>query len=228
MKARFWPLLLLASLTSALSSTAHAQETDSAEAPQRPFIGPLPANFSLVKKFTYPSDDPSLTADDKASQGLGTNTKEVDVVKSGPLRKDTETFLDGTACTIWREQFYRMTTYAAHPDGVAMSVAGGPNDSPQLGRYRDPSDFPELAWIDQAGPAGFQGIQMQRGRKCYAFKSGDQTAWVDISTKMPVLFKSKLMEVAYTFSDAPDEPLQLPDGYAAKLEKFKRALRGQG
>jgi hypothetical protein len=40
--------------------------------------------------------------------------------------------------------FYRMTTYAAHPDGVAMSVAGGPTDSPSLGRYRDSSDFPEI------------------------------------------------------------------------------------
>jgi hypothetical protein len=61
-------------------------------------------------------------------------------------------------------------------------------------------------------------LRFQIGRRNRLDRYGDETAG---------LLASKEMQVTYTFSSAPDMPLELPAGYAEKLEKFKRALRGQ-
>ena len=203
-----------------------AQDADSGQTPppSPPYVGALSGNFTLIKKFAYPPLDASATAVQKAEQTIPTNFIEVDAVKTGAIRKDDQHFKDGSGREIWRVQAYRFTVDLLHPDSVNLDYTGGPNDSPLLGRYRDADDFPELSWI--LGPT-FQGIQLRHDKKCYVFKSGEQTAWIDTTTHLPVYFESKTMQVTYTYSDPPDEPLQLPKGYAEKLEKFKRALRGQ-
>ena len=203
---------------------AHAQDTDQPSPPTPPYAAALTGNFTLVKKYNYPAADAEFTPEQKAEQTIPTNPTEIDVVKTGGLRKDTEKRLDGSGWEIWRYQSYRFTVDLAHPESVNLDYAGKPNDSPLLGRYHDASDFPELSWVD--GPM-YQGVQTRDDKKCYTYKQGDQTAWIDAATRLPVYFESKTVQVSYTFSAGPDEPLQLPKGYAEKLVKFQRALRGQ-
>jgi len=217
--------LALILLALALGSQVRAQDSDSGQAspPSPPYVRALSGDFALVRKFSYPSGN-SLTPEQKAEQGVPTNLMEVDAVKKGAVRKDTEHFLDGSGRTIWRVDAYRFIVYLAHPDEVTLNYAGGPNDSPLLGRYRDAADFPELDWIT-AGT--FQGVQMWQDKKCFAYKSGDDAAWIDFSTHLPLYYSSKTVQITYTWSNPPDEPLNLPAGYLEKLNKYKRAMRGQ-
>ena len=222
---RLFVRIILFSLALNPWSLGRAQDSSEQVAPPSPpYVAPLTGDFTLVKKFTYASSATGLTDLQKALLAVPTNSKEIDAMKKGVIRKDTELFMDGTSREIWRWESYRFTSYSNFPGGVNLDYTGGPNDSPLLGRFRDGADFPELGWIQGNK---FQGIQVRQDKKCYTYKDGDSTAWIDVSTKWPVYFESKIVQVTYTFSDPPDEPLQLPKGYAERLKKFQRALRGQ-
>ena len=198
---------------------AQAQDdsSESASAPSPPYVGELTGDFSLTKSFKYLAPPDGSTPSSRQVQ-------EIDSVKSGPVRKDTEVYADNTSTTTWRKDDYRATASSAHPQSIIVNVVT-PSASPKaMYKYQDDADFPELSWIQ--GPM-YQGIQMKGGKKCFTYKMDDQTAWIDTETRLPVYFESKMQQVSYTYSAPPNEPLQLPDGYAEKIEKFKRLLRGQ-
>jgi hypothetical protein len=218
--------LILLPLIFAAGFLARAQDSDSGQTPppSPPYVGAVSGDFTLVKKFTYLGSDTPLTNAQKAAQDFlsppSAKTNELDAIETGAIRKDKEIFLDGSSREIWRLQSYRFTVYAAHPNSIIMDIAVDPNNTEAVGRYKDAADFPELSWIQ--GPM-FTGIQMQGDKKCYTYKQGEQTAWIDTATRLPVHFKSKSMEVTYTYSGPPDEPLQLPQSIGEKLQNYKRA-----
>ncbi len=228
---RLTPNLLLLPLILISWSLARAQDEDSGQTPPptAPYVAPLTGDFSMEKKFTYMSD-PSvhLTDAQKAAQDFlspsATKPAQVDAISTGGLRKDTEHFVNGSSCEIWRFQIYRFSVYSANPNYVSLDYVDPNHNAHSLNQNQDAADFSELSWI--TGSA-YQGIQMQQGKKCYAYKNNDVTAWIEISTRRPVYLQSKTLQVIYTFSEPPDEPLQLPKGYLEKLANFKRTLRGQ-
>jgi hypothetical protein len=209
-------------LTLSLGFLGHAQDAASGQTttPTPPYVGVLSGNFTLVKKITCLPQQPSQDALTPPS----TKMVELDAAEAGAVRKDTQIFADGSSRDIWRQQSYRFSVSPAHPDSVIIDVITAATNPGAPYEYHDAADFPELKWITAAT---YQGIQMRGDKKCYAYKLDDQTAWIDVSTRWPVYFESKVMQVTYTWSDPPDAPLQLPKGYVEKLEKFKRALRGQ-
>ena len=225
--------LILASL-----SLARAQDADSEQPPpppSPPYVPALTGDFTLVKKFTYltPPDE-HLTDAQKAGLNFlsppSTKPDQVTMVKSGAVRKDSERFIDGSERDIWKVQQYLFTTYSTHPDGLTISLDDSllPGSSPGASgvptQFQAAHDFPELSWIVRST---FQGLQVVQGKKCYAYKLDDQTVWIDASTHLPVYIESKKLQVSYTFSGTPDEPLQLPHGYLEKLQKFKLAMAGK-
>jgi hypothetical protein len=221
--------LTLLSLALAPGSLGRAQDSDSGQTPPTPpYVGALSGNFTFVKKINYLPPTTPLTAAQQASQDAltppSTKIAELNAAEMGAVRKDTQIFVDGSSRDIWRLQSYRFTVYPNHPDGVIIDVVTAATSPGAPYQYQDAADFSELNWITAAT---YQGIQMRGDKKCYTYKSNDQTTWIDVATRLPIYFESKTMQVTYTYSDPPDEPLQLPKGYAEKLEKFKRALRGQ-
>jgi hypothetical protein len=224
---------ILLALVTALCSTACAQDTDSGQTPPPapPYVGALSGDFTLVKKYTYLVPTIPLPPAQQAAQDFlspaAAKIKELDAVKRGAVRKDMELYLDGSSREVWRLQSYRFTVYSSHPNSIILdvaAVAAAPNSSPIVGRYQDASDFLELSWIQ--GPL-FQGIQMQQGKKCYTYKQGDQVAWIDTATLLPVYLQSKTMQVSYTYSPPPNDTLELPKAFVEKLQNYKRATGGQ-
>lgn len=226
---KFPPLILLA-LALFYSPAGHAQDAPAGEPPPPtpPYVGDLSGNFTLVAKYTYKAPDPQMSAAEKVAQDAlspaSTKPQEIDIIKNGPVRKDTLHFVDGSSRDIWRQQSFRFSVYSAHPDSIIVDVVSNSTSPTASNQYRDAADFSELSWIDGSA---YRGVQMQQGKKCYFFQKNDKSAWIDAATRLPVYFDSKALQVTYTVSDPPDEPLQLPKAYAEKLIKFQRALRGQ-
>jgi hypothetical protein len=223
-------IFILLSVAFAPWSLGRAQDSESGQTPSPtpPYVAALTGNFSLVKKITYPPPAaPANTAQPPSQDPLIPPSKkmvELDAVDTGTVRKDTLTFSDGSSQDIWRLQSYRFSVSPAHPDSVIIDVVTAATNPGASYQYQDAADFSELNWITAAT---YQGIQMRGGKKCYAYKLDDQTAWIDAATRLPVYFKSKVMQVTYTWSGPPDAPLQLPSNFTDKLAKFKRAQRGQ-
>src|ERR1700679_2013236 len=91
-----WALLLAADLPA-----KSQDDTTGSPPPAHPVIHSLPGDFSLVKKFAYPTppDAPHLTADQQAAYDFlhpqTTKIIEVDAVSKGGLRRDVEHFATG-------------------------------------------------------------------------------------------------------------------------------------
>jgi hypothetical protein len=221
---------ILLSLAFAPWSLGHAQDSDSGQTPSptAPYVGALSGNFTFAKKIVYLSPTaPSSAAQQPSQDALvppSAKLVELNAVETGAIRKDTQTFADGSSRDIWRMQSYRFSVTPAHPDSVIIDVVTAATNPGAPYQYQDAAEFPELKWITAST---YQGIQTRDGKKCYAYKLDDQTAWIDVATRLPVYFESSVMQVAYTWSDPPDAPLQLPNGFAERLVKFKRAQRGQ-
>jgi hypothetical protein len=224
---KYAPILILLSLPLVPCSLACAQDSSSSEQippPSAPYVATLSGNFNLTKKFNYLSNpDVHLTDAQKAAQDFlappASKLVEVNVVSNGTIRRDTNHFLTGSTRDIWQIRRYQITVYSNFPNDVSVSLVNPQSNPPDQGS----PDFPELSWIKGSS---YQGVQMQQGKKCYAYKDGDRTAWIDVSSRFPVYFESKTQQVTYTFSDPPDD-LQLPTGYLEKIQKYQRALRGQ-
>lgn len=205
-----------------------AQDPDATSPPPAARVPPLSGDFALVKKITYLPSGIPLSQEKQAAQDAlfppSSKIKELDAVKKGAVRHDMQFFVDGSSCEIWRLQDYRLSVYSAHPNAVIPNVVDTSNNPMAPNQYHDGADFPELDWIT---PATSQGIQVRDGKKCYAHKKDDQMAWIEAASGRPVYFESKAMQVTYNFSAPPDEALQLPKGYAEKIDQFRHALRGQ-
>jgi hypothetical protein len=220
--------LALGALLSGAMLLAYSQD-DSTQAPPPgpPSIGSLSGDFSLVKKFTYLPQPPPVPGTPPpppdAFSSPSNQPVEDHLVQTGSLRQSLEKFVDGSSLETWSVQIYRLSTYSAHPQSVIVDVVASSNNPNAPNQYRDAPDFPELAWLPRAS---FQGVHTKNDAKCYVYKSDDESAWIDAATNRPVYLESKTMQVTYTWS-SPTQPLQLPKGYTEKLEKFKRALRGQ-
>jgi len=201
------------------SSLGNAQDDSSTKPapPSPPFVGVLSGDYVFTKAFTYKQqqEDPNETKEQKDVQAFLTSRfptlKEVDSKETGNVREDKQVFTSGLSQEIWRVDLFRLTVYSNSPDSISVTTF-------LPGQSQDPPDFPELTWVNRSL---FQDVETLQGKPCYVYKSGDQTAWIDKSTRLPVFFDSKAMQVTYTYK-TPDEPLQLPDKLAKKLQAAQR------
>jgi hypothetical protein len=220
-----WPLVLIA------GSQAFAQDTDSGQppAPAKPYIRALPAEFSLVEKYTYVAPETKLTPQEQAAADFmrpaAGKVNELRVIAQGGIRRESMRYADGHTQEVWRIRSCRLAVNPAQPNSIMASiVATGPYNPNSPNQYRDTADFAELAWVDEAS---YEGVQTQQGRKCYAFKSGDQTAWIDVTTHLPVYFFSSALLISYVYSQTLDEPLKVPPAIADRFAQLNRVMHGQ-
>jgi hypothetical protein len=199
----------------------HSQDVGAAKAtpPPRLYVGTLRGDYTFIKKIVYkpkpPASKPTGSAAEVPPAPSAPDLAELDSVQTGTLRKDKQIFVDGTSSEIWRSGALRFITQSANPDALIVA-------SQMLSYYVDPADFEELKWV---GPGFFQGEQAIDDKKYYVYKQGTQTALIDESTHLPLLFDSELMHVTYTYG-VPDAPLQLPANCAKKLQQMKRSWAG--
>ncbi len=218
MKTRLTYLFALGALLLGAELPAYPQDdATAAPPPAHPAIPPLSGNFSLVKKFSYitvPGVDVSLNPP-------SSRVVEVDAVKSGTIRKDLQHLANGSGLEMWRVQNFRLTMFPDKPESIVVDRIVTNSDPNSPYHYHDATDFPELDW---ASSAGFAEVKMYGDKKCFVYKLGDQSLTVDAATNLPLYYESKTIQVTYTWSAPPDEPLQIPKAYADKIEKFKRRL----
>ena len=217
MKTRLTYLFALGTLLLGAELYAYSQDNTAAAPPPHPAIPALSGNFSLVKKFNYiivPGVDAPINPP-------SSRVVELDAVKSGSIRKDIQHFANGSGLEMWRVQNYRLTMFPDNPQSIVVDRITTNSDPNASYHFNDAADFPELSW---AANAGFSQVKMDGDKKCFVYKLGDQSLTVDAATGMPLYYESKTLQVTYTWSAAPDEPLQLPPGYAEKIDKFKRRL----
>ncbi len=226
MKTRLTLLVTLGTLLLGVDWPAYSQD-EATPPPAHPTIAALSGDFSLEKKFTYttPQDAPHLTPDQQAAYDFlhpqSAKLVEVNAASKGGVRRDIQHFANGKGLEIWRVQDYRLTMWPDKPKSIVVNLVSTVNDPSSPNQYHDATDFPELDW---AANAGFSAVKMYGDKKCFVYKLGDQVLWVDAATHLPAFYESKILQVTYTWSAAPDAPLQLPEGAVQKIEKFKHAL----
>jgi hypothetical protein len=204
-------------ITILIAPFLHAQENSATSTPPSPPYFTLPSgDYTLVEKITYKSQPAAApSAEVPQPESSSPDLKELDLTKSGQLRKDRQVFVDGSVSEIWRSGALRIILRSSQPDIVLIA-------SKTMSNYDDPVDFKELAWLDAST---FSSEQDFEDRKCYVYKKGDQTAWVDKSTRFPLFLQSKSIQVSYAFG-VPSTPLQLPPNVSKKIEQSKRAWAG--
>jgi hypothetical protein len=208
-------LFVLISIAGPISACAQDADSVKLTPPLPPYVGTLRGDFTFIKKFVYKqkaTDTPATTPPPTQAPDLA----EFDSVQTGTLRKDKEIYLDGTSSEIWRSGSLRFVLKSAFPGTVLVA-------SQMLSYYQDPSEFQEVRWV---GASSFQGEQPIGDKKCYYYKKGDESAWIDESTHLPLLFDSTSVHVTYAYGK-PTSALQLPEICAQKLQQMNRSWSGK-
>ena len=83
-------------------------------------------------------------------------------------------------------------------------------------------DFPDMAWIS---PKTYVGVQKIGELPCLVFKNadpaGEMTAWVDLESRFPVLWRQGNQTRAFRLLSAPPQPLDFPP----QLDKLFKAMK---
>ena len=219
--------LLIPILATALSVAAFSQEAApgaaSSASPQgAPLVETLPERIAFTKKFTY-KQRPARSGDEEAQKlerflAQMVRPADVDVTKTGDIRKERVRFTDNTSQERWRSGEYRFVIHSAEPTYVQVLVSGVNTEDENI------SDFVELGWVRHAS---FLGEQTKNGIKCAVYRLGEQTAWIEPGSRLPVYFESPTMQVSYRYRPTPTEALVLPERFAKRLEQVRRAWAGQ-
>jgi len=217
--------LLIPILAAALGVAAFGQEAAPGPAPSATAQGislALPEWIAFTKKFTYKPKPAS--GDDEKAQKLErflaqmVRPTDVDVTKTGHIRKEQIRFNDHTSQERWSSGEYRFIIHSAEPDYVQVLVSGVNTEDEKI------SDFAELGWVRHAS---FLGEETKNGIKCAVYRLGEQTAWIEPGRRLPVYFESPTMQVSYRYRASPTKALVLPDRFTKRLEQVRRAWAGQ-
>ena len=59
---------------------------------------------------------------------------------------------------------------------------------------------------------------------CYHYVHGDNEAWINADTNMPVAYKNSRTIYSYKFNDFPNETLKLPPDYQKAWDKVQQMM----
>jgi hypothetical protein len=214
------PLLLWPALAAA--------QTDDATPPPDPQVGPLPAYASLTKIYVYPPEKPepppATPPDPQFAAFLKAGSAKVirlDTVKTDDVRLDTKHYDDGSVQQTFRKGDITFITNSAYPDSIRALGPWSP-DIHAFGNSQT-GDFPELDWVNAAA---YQGKSEDDGHKVYLYKQGDQTAEIDIASRLPLHAKTTEFEVTYTYNAPPTQKMSLPEKFVQKLIEIQKGWSG--
>lgn len=91
------------------------------------------------------------------------------------------------------------------------------------GKFMDFSlcDFPDLEWVSKQT---YKGIQSDNGRDFLVFESNGMSAWIDLTTRYPVLWKKEGERRTFQQLAPPTKMVDLPAQAAALAEAIKKDL----
>ena len=207
----------------------HSQEaTPALTPPPDPQVAPLPDKISFVKTFIYRPDpqNPNATDQEKALEQFKSKfprLEKLDVVKTGMTAKEIQHFSNGTSLEVWKWGDTTFQVYSANPNQIMVTAPGmGPAEADAA--VSGLAEFGEFAWVSSKA---YHGEEVKQGFKCSFYKAGDQMAWVDQKSRLPVFFQSSKVQVLFTYRVSPEGSLLLPERFTKKLEAVKRAWMGR-
>jgi hypothetical protein len=137
----------------------------------------------------------------------------------GKLRREVRHWSDGASTECWA--FGNVTLY--EQPGIDHVLMVDP--SAFTGELGVPAWFPEFAWISQKTmQAEEKGTY--KGRKAVHYKAGDEEAWIDPETRLPIALRERGALREYQFSGEAPTPLTLPPRFQVFLKELE-ALRNK-
>ncbi|GAT32563.1 hypothetical protein TSACC_2962 [Terrimicrobium sacchariphilum] len=214
------PLLIVTLCVAAAILSLHGEDAATTPAPRIPR---LPGSFALEKRFTYKAADHSKESQEvqAAAEFLAMfpRPQTVDLEQTGAIRREKVRMTDGSRWEKWRAGQMRFSINEAAPDHVAVYAPGM-----DLYQAENQGDFEELGWIKEAASAGEAVVGKQ---KCLVFRLGENVAWLDADTGLPVVFESPTVKVTYTYKEPPAKALELPPRFQKRMEEVQNAWAGR-
>jgi hypothetical protein len=196
---------------------ALAQTADHDKALKPPFVAPMPDNSTWTISVTNSATSAKLPPGARVvNQFINT--------KSNPNRELLFSWTDGAQSQIWFWHGYRLEQNPGSSEVLVSQLAGGHD-------YQN-ADFFDLAWLQASN---YLGIEDQNGRECYHFATEVKmerppitikySAYIDVKTKRPVVWDagSNHFELISFAMKKEDDPLVLPDAFAAQLKAYRLA-----
>ncbi len=200
------------------------------EAPQDPQMRDLPHSIALMKTFVYKPtpEDPNQTPKEKAAkeflEQMSPRLLKVEVLKSGEIRKENRRYSTGKTAEVWRSGRVTFFEDSTNPGIVMVSTPEMRQDSDDTGPAKEVADFEELGWVSREA---FQGRETRQGVPCLMYKNGSLAAWLDASTRLPILFVAGDHHITYSYKPLSQGPLVLPDRLVKELNRSIRGWRGE-
>lgn len=212
-----FPLL---AMTACVFISAPALAASTAPVPSPPLVSKAPSKVQWTITVRKAAKEANPTnADPEANE-----FERVESVWTDGIGRDRVTFRNGRTQDIW----YTARAYLVD-DGNEVSISPTRSIGSVLGEDSSIGDaarfaplsfsgFPGVSWI--ALPY-FDKVEAFDGVACYHYAlNGNQEAWVDVTTSLPVAYRDGATTYVYQFGTEPGPALVLPDPVKATLDRY--------
>lgn len=222
-------IAFLALLAILAGQPGYSQQAPREDAPPDPQLAAMPDRVSFVKTYAYRAATPDPNQDPKAKAladymaQIHPRLAKLEVVKTGDIKQEIHRFTTGLAREVWKSGKSVFIMDSSVP-GMIMTGRDDGGDAGNPSVSEGSGDFQEVSWVSAQS---FRGEEVRLGVKCFIYKSGDRTAWLSVSGRLPVLFASPQMQVSYSYRPRPDVMMKLPEKLVKEKESVRRAWSGQ-
>jgi len=209
-------LILCVALCTACHCAMAQEASSTPRAPRPPFFAEPPINAAW--KVTVA---PLKAAQSPTPANAQKAIRQIEIIKVDKTRRTVVSYSDGAKIEMW---FFDGLDIFPASDGSLLVLDPRNNDlAPSFEGY---DHFGAFQWLDAPF---FVGTVTIGDRVCNHFKrstnNGDQEAWVDANTKLPVCLVEGNTRKLYTFGDPPIAPLQMPPGYQSAFDAYMKPAR---
>jgi hypothetical protein len=191
-----------------------------------PRLGTAPASSTWTITYQYRNPNPYLKPPTPAEAPLYKKLNDqsprflnIEVIKAETKKKEVYHFDNQTEVVRWivdKVLFWgnsKTNTFLIHDEKDPMST-------------KFSHDFDSLAWVDQADYEGHQTFQQI---DCCAYHSkatpqGEQTAYIDAKSGLPVGVQQTNLMLTYTFR-SPGDPVDIPPAVEAQLKAYLESTK---
>ena len=195
------------------------------EAAPVPRLGTAPSSSAWTISFQYKSPNPALklaSADPAQAEWIRTHNPRLStirVIKAGDHKKETFQYDNQTQVIHWVVGDILVSENLQDNTLSPLSM----KDS---GAVLFAHDFDSLAWVDQAQ---YEGHQIFQGTDCCVYlgkgddAGGDQTAYIDAKSGLPVGVQAGDTTLLYNFTPSNDV-IEIPAKVAASIKAYIAAV----
>lgn len=197
-------------------ATSWAQEAKKVEPPSLPLVAKMPDSVEWTVTPQYSEAAPGAAPMPVSRYQI----TQVRTTKTGKLKRDQVTMGDGSVV----EQWYSDTMYFwTSPDGDVVI-----DDIGQIlpTEVDDPSPnvangFPGVRWLKLEN---FTGVDVVDKRPSYHFAKENIEAWIDVETRLPVMYRSRNVTYRFKFSQTSPPPLAILPKYQEAIDAAQKLI----